>query len=86
VNSLAVQAAHRRLIEALKRDGFIAASDDDGDTLSAQATPDIRGYVEVVGERDKRLVYRHAGDTLDLSGLTPDEAVERIRLTMLQPA
>jgi hypothetical protein len=86
VNSLAVQTAHRRLIEALKRDGFIATSDDDSDTLSAQATTDIRGYVEVVGERDKRLVYRHAGDTLDLSGLTPDEAVERIRLTMLQPA
>jgi hypothetical protein len=72
-------------MEALKRDGFIPGSEDD-DTLAAQAAADVRGYVEVVGERDKRLVYRTAGDTLDLSGLSPDEAVERIRRTMLQPA
>ncbi len=86
MNSLAVQAAHRRLIEALKREGFIPGSDDDDDTLATHATADVRGFVEVVGERDKRLVYRQAGDTLDLSGLSPDEAVERIRRTMLQPA
>ncbi len=86
MNSLAVQAAHRRLMEALKREGFIPGSDEDDDTLAARSTTDVRGYVEVVGERDKRLVYRHAGDTLDLSGLSPDEAVERIRHTMLQPA
>ncbi len=85
MNALAVQAAHRRLMEALKREGFIAAGDDDTGT-EHQAAPDVRGYVELVGERDKRLVYRHAGDTLDLSDLRPDEAVERIRRTMLQPA
>jgi hypothetical protein len=73
-------------MEALKREGFIPGSDEDDDTLAAGSTTDVRGYVEVVGERDKRLVYRHAGDTLDLSGLSPDEAVERIRHTMLQPA
>lgn len=86
MNSLTVQAAHRRLMEALKREGFIPATDDDDDTLAHRGTVDVRGYVEVVGERDKRLVYRHAGDTLDLSELSPDEAVERIRDTMLQPA
>ncbi len=85
MNSLAVQAAHRRLIEALKRDRFIPGSDDD-DRAATPAPGDIHGYIEVVGERDKRLVYRHAGDTLDLTGLTPEDAVDRIRRTMLQPA
>jgi hypothetical protein len=72
-------------MEALKREGFIPAGDDDEGSSRPVAT-DVRGYVEVVGERDKRLVYRHGGDTLDLSDLRPDEAVERIRRTMLQPA
>jgi len=84
MNSLAVQAAHRRLVEALKREGFIPSTDDD--TLT-KAPADVRGFIEVVGTRDKRLVYRRqAGDTLDLSALKPDEAVEQIRRTMLQPA
>ena len=86
MNSLAIQAAHRRLMEALKREGFIPSSDDDETTPVRATQTEVRGFIEVVGDRDKRLVYRHEGDTLDLTTLDPEAAVEEIRRTMLQPA
>jgi hypothetical protein len=73
-------------MEALKREGFIPTTDEDETTPAPPAQSEIRGFVEVVGERDKRLVYRFDRDFVDLTDLSADQAVEKIRRTMLQPA